>query len=108
MGGHLPNVQITFGKFHVIAQASRAVDLTRRAEQKHNPRSEGDDPQSPCWHYSLGSDPQNNELLKALNGLFQAAKRKARKYTRLNTARTVMFLLAGKLDCRPLNPHAHA
>lgn len=44
-------------------------------------------------------------FLEALNGLFQAAKRKARGYRRLSTIRTVIFLLAGKLDFRKLNPH---
>ncbi len=33
---NLANAQITFIKFHVIALASRAVDLTRRAHQKRN------------------------------------------------------------------------
>jgi transposase len=40
------------------------------------------------------------------NGLFLAAKRKARGYRRLSTIRTIIFLIAGKLDFRPLNPHA--
>lgn len=46
-----------------------------------------------------------NGFLEALNGLFQAAKRKARGYGRLSTIRTVIFLLAGKLDFSKLNPH---
>jgi len=41
-----------------------------------------------------------------LNGLFQAAKRKARGYTRFATMRTVIFLIAGKLDFSRLNPQA--
>lgn len=49
---------------------------------------------------------QTNGFLEALNGLFQAAKRKARGYTRLSTMRTVLFLIAGKLDFSRLNPHA--
>ena len=40
--------------------------------------------------------------------IFQAAKRKTRGYTQLSTARTVIFLLAGKLDFQTTNPHAHA
>mgnify|MGYP001562733011 CR=1 FL=1 len=48
---------------------------------------------------------QTNGFLEALNGLFQAAKRKARGYGRLSTIRTVIFLLAGKLDFSKLNPH---
>jgi transposase len=46
-----------------------------------------------------------NGFLEALNGLFQAAKRKARGYRRFSTIRTVLFLIAGKLDFRTLNPH---
>jgi transposase len=49
---------------------------------------------------------QTNGLLEALNGLFQAAKRKARGYGRFRTMRTVIFLIAGKLDFARLNPHA--
>ena len=49
-----------------------------------------------------------NGFLETINGLFQAAKRKARGYTRLGTARTVIFLLAGKLDFRCINPHVYA
>lgn len=48
---------------------------------------------------------QTNGFLEALNGLFQAAKRKARGYGRIATIRTVIFLLAGKLDFSKLNPH---
>jgi transposase len=46
-----------------------------------------------------------NGFLEAINGLFQAAKRRARGFTRLTTIRTVIFLIAGKLDFRPVNPH---
>jgi hypothetical protein len=49
---------------------------------------------------------QTNGFLEALNGLFQAAKRKARGYTRFKTMRTVLFLIAGKLDFTSINPHA--
>jgi transposase len=49
---------------------------------------------------------QTNGFLEALNGLFQAAKRKARDYTSIKTMRTVIFLLAGKLDFQRFNPHA--
>ena len=48
---------------------------------------------------------QTNGFIEALNGLFQAAKRKARGYTRFATMRTVLFLIAGKLDFSSLNPH---
>ena len=48
---------------------------------------------------------QTKGFLEALNGLFQAAKRKARGYGRFTTIRTVIFLLAGKLDFSKLNPH---
>ena len=49
---------------------------------------------------------QTNGFLEALNGLFQAAKRKARGYGRFSTIRTVIFLIAGKLDFSGFNPHA--
>ena len=49
---------------------------------------------------------QTNGFLEALNGLFQAAKRKARGYTSIHTMRTVIFLIAGKLDFNRINPHA--
>lgn len=48
---------------------------------------------------------QTNGFIEALNGLFQAAKRKARGYGRLRTFRTVIFLIAGKLDFAKVNPH---
>ena len=49
---------------------------------------------------------QTNGFLEALNGLFQAAKRRARGYASIHTMRTVIFLIAGKLDFHRLNPHA--
>ena len=49
---------------------------------------------------------QTNGFIAALNGLFQAAKRKARGYKRFATMRTVLFLIAGKLDFTRINPHA--
>lgn len=48
---------------------------------------------------------QTNGFLEALNGLFQTAKRRARGFTRMSTIRTVIFLIAGKLDFRVINPH---
>jgi len=49
---------------------------------------------------------QTNGFLEAINGLFQAAKRRARGYKRLSTIKTVTFLIAGKLDFHAINPHA--
>lgn len=49
---------------------------------------------------------QTNGFLEAINGLFQAAKRKARGYGNFSTIRTVVFLLAGKLDFSKINTHA--
>jgi len=51
---------------------------------------------------------QTNGFIEAINGLFQAAKRKARGYTRFETMRTVLFLIAGKLNFSGFNPHAVA
>jgi glucose dehydrogenase len=36
----------------------------------------------------------------------QAAKRKARGHTRLQTMKTVLFLIVGKLHFTAINPHA--
>jgi transposase len=49
---------------------------------------------------------RTNGFLEAINGLFQAAKRKARGYASFSTIRAVVFLLAGKLDFGKLNQHA--
>ena len=49
---------------------------------------------------------QTNGFLEALNGLFQAAKRRARGFVRFSTIRIVIFLIAGKLDFSVINPHA--
>ncbi len=181
---HLPNATVTFDKFHVIAHASHALDLTRRAEQKRDPQLKGlrwtllkdrrrlsDARQADldallanlttkrtarAWQYrqdlreilnrkqinvmremlrqwctnvmrskvepmkavaqmirkhldgivAWARTRLTNGFLEALNGLFQAAKRKARGYRRLSTIRTVIFLIAGKLDFRTINPHA--
>jgi len=181
---HLPNASVTFDKFHVIAHASHALDLTRRAEQKHDPELKGlrwtllkdrsrlsDERRADldtllanlttkrtarAWQYredlreilnpkqinvvrdmlrqwctnvmrskvepmkvvaklirnhmegivAWARTRMTNGFLEALNGLFQAAKRKARGYRRLSTIRTIIFLIAGKLDFRTLNPHA--
>src|SRR3990167_680566 len=49
---------------------------------------------------------QTNGFLEAINGLFQASKRRARGFTRIATIRTVIFLIAGKLVFHAINPHA--
>jgi transposase len=48
---------------------------------------------------------QTNGFIEALDGLFPAAKRKARGYSCFATMRTALFLIAGKLDFTRLNPH---
>ena len=180
---HLPNAQITFDKFHVIAHANEAVDATRRIEQKSDPSLKGlrwkllkdRDSLSPdaradldafvsqvatkrtarAWLYkeqlreilerkqvnvvrgmltqwatnvmrskvepmkvvakmvrshldgivAWTQTRQTNGFLEAINGLFQASKRKARGYGNFSTIRTVVFLIAGKLDFSKINPH---
>jgi transposase len=49
---------------------------------------------------------QTNGFLEALNGLFQAAGRRARGFTRMSTIRTVIFLIDGKLNLRVINAPA--
>jgi len=48
---------------------------------------------------------QTNGFLEVINGVFQAAKRKACGYGRFRTIRTVIFLIAGELDFSRLNSH---
>jgi transposase len=181
---HLPAARITFDKFHVIAQASAALDRVRRQEQRTDPALKGlrwsllkdrdrlnaaqrgdldaliakatTKRTARAWLYrehlreilerkqinivssllrqwcsnvmrskvepmkdvarmirrhfdgivAWTQTRRTNGFLEALNGLFQAAKRKARGYGRFETMRTVLFLIAGKLDFRRINPHA--
>jgi len=42
IGEHLPNAEMTFDRYHVIAKLNEAIDEVRRAEQKHNPGAEED------------------------------------------------------------------
>lgn len=48
---------------------------------------------------------QTSGYIEAVNGLFQAAKRKARGYVRFDTMKTVIFLIAGKLNFATINSH---
>jgi transposase len=183
VGEHFPQAQITFDKFHVIAHASKAIDETRRCEQKTNRALKGMRWKLLKDRSSLNKDEQReldeliadvsvsrtarawcyreelreilqrkqpnvvrealqhwstcvmrskveamkevakmvrkhldgivawsktritNGFLEAMNGLFQAAKRKARGFKSIRTIRTVIFMLAGKLDFSALNPH---
>lgn len=55
---------------------------------------------------ALAQTRQTNEFLEAINGLFQASKHRARGFTRITATKTVIFLIAGKLDFHAINPHA--
>jgi transposase len=181
---NFPKARITFDKFHVIAHASKAVDATRRSEQKTDPSLKGlrwallknNENLTPsqkadlqvflatattgktasAWRYreqlseilqckqinvvmtrlkrwcanvkrskidamkkvaqmildhfdgivAWAQTRQTNGFLEALNGLFQAAKRKARGYGNFVTMRIVVYLVAGSLDFTAINPHA--
>jgi transposase len=181
---HLPNARVTFDKFHVVAQASTALDKTRRIEQKTDPDLKGlrwallkdrdrlnttqradldalttnvtTKRTARAWLYreqlrdildrkqinvvtallrqwctnvmrsrvepmkdvaqmirrhfdgivAWTQTRQTNGFLEAINGLFQAAKRRARGYASFTTMRTVLFLIAGKLNFTSINPHA--
>ena len=183
---HLPNAQITFDRFHIIAHASEAIDKMRRTEQKLDPSLKGfrwvllkdrgeltaaqraeldgllahmtTTRTARAWHYreqlrdlrarkqpnivrrllngwcsnvlrskvepmkevaemirrhfegilAWAHPHQTNGFLEAINGLFQAAKRKALEYTRFGTIRTVIFMIAGKLDFSRINPYTAA
>jgi hypothetical protein len=51
---------------------------------------------------------QTHGFLEAINGLFQATKRKARGCGRFRTICTVIFLIAGKLDFSRINSYVAA
>ena len=55
-----------------------------------------------------GASRQTNGFLEVINGLFQAAKRKARGYGRFRTIRMGIFMIAGKLDFFRINPYVAA
>jgi transposase len=181
---NLPKARITFDKFHVIAHASKAVDDTRRSEQKTDPSLKGlrwallksnekltsdqkadltvflatatTGKTASAWRFreqlreilqckqvnvattrlrrwcanvnrskieamkkvaqmilehfdgitAWAQTRQTNGFLEALNGLFQAAKRKARGYGNFATMRIVAYLIAGDLDFSAINQHA--
>jgi transposase len=84
------------------AMVHKRFTLQGRADEGRRPH----DPQTLRGHRRLDPTRQTNGFIEALNGLFQAAKRKARGYTRFATMRTVLFLIAGKLDFTAVNPHA--
>jgi transposase len=181
---HLPEVRVTFDKFHVVAHASKALDTVRRQQQKLDPQLKGmrwtllkdadklnlaqltdlealvsqytTSRTARAWLYreqlrdildrkqinvvsemlqqwctnvmrskvepmkdvvrlirrhfdgivAWTQTRQTNGFIEAINGLFQAAKRKARGYGRFETMRTVLFLIAGKLNFAAFNEHA--
>ena len=82
----LPNARSIFDKFHVVWHANAAVAKMRCIEQRTTKSLKG--------------------FLEAINGMFQAAKRRARGFTRLSTIKTVIFLIVGKLNFHAINPHA--
>ena len=127
----LPNAQITFDELHVIAHTSEAIDKMRRLEQKLDPSLKGlrwvllnrwcsnvlrskVEPMKEVAEMirthlegilAWVSSRQTNGFLAAINGLFQAAKRKARGYRRFRTIRTVIVMIAGKRDFSCVNPY---
>ena len=183
---HLPNAQITFDKFHVIAHASEAIDKMRRLEHKREQSLKGlhwvllkdcgkliaaqrteldgllahitTTRAARAWHYreqlrdiltrkqpnvvhllfnrwcsnvlrwkvepmkevaemirshldgvrAWVTSRQTNGFLEAINGLFHAARRKARGYGRFRTVRMIIFLIAGQLDFSRINRYVAA
>ena len=54
----------------------------------------------------MGTNAPDQRLVEAINGLFQAAKRRSRGFTRIATLRPVISLIASRLDLKAINPHA--
>lgn len=72
--------------------------MYRRDALQGRTYEEGRPYDSQALRRNFGVDPDTSDhgFLEALNGLFQAAKRRARGYANLETMRTVLFLIAGK------------
>jgi len=54
----------------------------------------------------MGAEPNDQRLPRIAERVVPGRQSKARGYRRLSTIRTIIFLIAGKLDFRTLNPHA--
>jgi transposase len=51
-----------------------------------------------------GKSRINNGILEGFNSIFQAAKAKARGYSKTETIKTIIYILTGKLDFSLVNP----
>jgi transposase len=54
---------------------------------------------------ALAQIRQTNGFLETFNSVFQASRRRAQRFTRIPTIRTLSSW-AGKLDSHAINPHA--
>jgi transposase len=54
---HLPNARLTFDKFHVVAHASKALDMVRRQQQQQKA-----DPELKGMRWTLLKDPDKLNL----------------------------------------------
>ena len=54
----------------------------------------------------ISADARNERIPRGDKRIAQTPKRRARGFTLPSTIRTVIFLIARKLDLRPINPHA--
>ena len=90
---HLPNAQVTFDKFHVVAHASKALDETRRQEQRLDPALKG-------LRWTLLKDPRRlgPGQRAGLNALVAkvAGKRTARAWLYREQPRVIF-------NCRQIN-----
>jgi transposase len=84
---NLPNARITFDKFHVIAHASKAVDQTRRVEQKTDPELKG-----MRWKLLKDYDSQSSEARREIDGLISQlrVKRTARAWSYREQLREIL------------------
>ena len=107
----LPQARITFDKFHVVWHVNAAVHKMRCTCVMPSKVAPMKDVAALVRRHLDGiaawaQTRRTNGFLEALNGLFQAAKRRARGFTRFKTIKTVIFLIAGKLNFHAINPHA--
>ena len=97
------------GQAHADGRQARSPTLAKRPmPANHGVAATPDHPSFPSARAGRPVLCYSRRCVEALNSLSrgscQAAKRRARGFTRISTIRTVIFLIAAKLDFRVVNP----
>ena len=93
----LPEAQISYDRFHVIAMANEAMDGVRRQEMSTQPQAVKEVVRGML-------DNRSNAYVEAMNGLLQQAKRAARGLRTASHFIAIAYLRMSKLKHLPSNP----